>query len=114
MVGQIKMSRVFPPQPRLEARVIGDITYGPDPNGNCPLANTQAPGAIYATGGMDCVTRGGAANCKGILALPALVPPQCTDVSVFVNNAHIAVYDINSPGAVTSLIGRDGLKIAGP
>jgi hypothetical protein len=112
-VGKVKMSRVFPPQPALEALVIGDITYGADPNGNCALANTQALGAIYATADMTCITRQFAANCKGSLALPALIPPECTDVAVFVRNAHIEVYDINAPGNVTSLIGRDGMMISG-
>jgi hypothetical protein len=113
LVGGIKMTRVFPAQPGLEARVIGDITYGRDPDGDCPLADTQALGAVYATAHMDCVTGRGASDCKGKLALPALIPPECTDVGVLVRNAHIAVYDINSPGAVSSLIGRDGLKIKG-
>jgi hypothetical protein len=112
LVGRIKMRRVFPAQPALQARVIGDITYGADPDGDCPLQNTQALGAIYATASLTCITRGGAADCKGDLALPTLLPAACTDVGVLVNNAHIEVYDINAPGSVTSLIGRDGLKIS--
>jgi hypothetical protein len=111
VVGKIKMTRVFPAQPLLQARVIGDITYGSDPDGDCPLANTQAAAAIYATSTMSCVTKKGASNCKGVLALPALFPATCTDVSVLVNNAHILVYDIAAPGTDSSLIGRDGIKI---
>jgi hypothetical protein len=113
-VGRIKMNRVFPAQPALEARVVGDITYGADPDGDCPLANTQALGAVYATSRMTCHTRGAASDCKGTLALPTLLPAGCTDVGVLVNNAHIQVYDINAPGSPTSLIGRDGLKISSP
>ena len=111
VVGKIKMTRVFPVQPLLQARVIGDITYGSDPDGDCPLANTQAAAAIYATSTMSCVAKKGASNCKGIVALPALFPAACTDVSVLVNNAHILVYDIAAPGTDSSLIGRDGIKI---
>ena len=113
-VGRIKMNRVFPAQPALEARVVGDITYGADPDGDCPLANTQALGAVYATSRLACHTRGAASDCKGTLALPTLLPAGCTDVGVLVNNAHIQVYDINAPGSPTSLIGRDGLKISSP
>jgi len=112
-VGRIKMSRVFPAQPALQARVIGDVTYGGDPDGDCPLANSQVLGAVYATSTLACVTKRGAANCKGDLALPSLLPSGCTDVGVLVNNAHVEVYDNNAPGSVSSLIGRDGLKISG-
>jgi hypothetical protein len=112
-VGKIKMTRVFRPQPFLNARVVGDITYGADPDGDCPLANTQVVGAVYATGTMACETKRAAANCKGILALPAFVPGACTDGGVIVTNAHVEVYDINAPGSLSSLIARDGLKIAG-
>jgi hypothetical protein len=111
VVGKIKMMRVFPGQGGLRARVVGDVTYGADPDGDCPLANTQVPGAIYAESGMECVTKRGASNCKGILALPGLFLPQCTDVSVLVNNAHVEVYDLAAPGSVSSLIARDGVKI---
>ena len=112
-IGKIKITRVFPPQPVLEARVVGDVSYGPDPDGDCPLANTQVPGAIYATATLSCVTKRGAANCKGILALPSLFPPTCTDVSVLVTNAHVLVYDTIAAGSSSSLIGRDGIKIRG-
>jgi hypothetical protein len=113
VVGKISVKRVFPPQGGLVARVVGDVSYGPDPDGDCPLANTQVAGAIYAESTMTCATKRGAANCKGILALPGLFLPSCTDVSVLVNNAHVQVYDLAAPGAVSSLIGRDGLKIRG-
>jgi hypothetical protein len=112
VVGTVKMNRVFPAQPLLKAVIVGDVTYGPDPNGNCALANTQALGVTYATADMPCTTRQFASNCKGSLVLPALIPPECTDVGVFVRNAHILVYDINAPGSLSSLIGRDGLKIS--
>jgi hypothetical protein len=111
-VGKITVTRVFPPQPFLEARVVGDVSYGPDPDGDCPLANTQIPGGVYASYRMTCATLGGAANCKGVLAIPALLPPQCTDVGVIVQNAHIEVYDIVAPGTSSSLLARDGVKIA--
>lgn len=113
VIGKIKMVRVYPPQPFLEARIEGTIHYGPDPDGDCPLANTVVPNGTYATGRMDCRTKAGAANCKGLLAIPGLFPSQCTDVAVIVENARINVYDINAPGDVTSLIGRDGVKIIG-
>ena len=112
-VGKIKISRVFRPQPRLVAHVVGDISYGGDPDGDCPLANTQVLGAVYATGTLACETKRGASNCKGILALPAFLPSMCTDVGVVVTNAHIEVYDINAPGSLSSLIARDGVKIKG-
>jgi hypothetical protein len=111
-VGKITVTRVFPPQPFLEARVVGDVNYGPDPDGDCPLANTQIPGGVYASARMTCATLGGAANCKGVLAIPALLPPQCTDVAVIVQNAHIEVYDIVAPGTSSSLLARDGVQIA--
>jgi len=107
------MKRVFRPQPELRAQVVGDIAYGGDPDGDCPLANTQVVGAVYATGTMACETKRGAANCKGLLALPAFVPSACTDVGVIVTNAHVEVYDINAPGSLSSLIARDGLMIRG-
>jgi hypothetical protein len=113
VVGKIQISRVFRPQPALVAKVVGDISYGGDPNGDCPLANTQVLGAVYATSTLSCETKRGASNCKGILALPALIPAKCTDVSVVVTNAHVAVYDIAAPGSPSSLIARDGLKIQG-
>jgi hypothetical protein len=112
-VGKIKISRVFRPQPQLIAHVVGDISYGGDPDGDCPLANTQVLGAVYATGTLACETKRGASNCRGILALPAFLPSMCTDVGVVVTNAHIEVYDINAPGSLSSLIARDGVKIKG-
>jgi hypothetical protein len=113
VVGKVKLTRVFRPQPDLRAQVVGDISYGGDPDGDCPLANTQLLGAIYATGTLDCDTKRAASDCQGILALPTLIPPECTDVGVVVTNAHINVYDNIAPGSLSSLIARDGVKIRG-
>lgn len=116
VIGRIKMTRVFPAQPSLEVRVIGDVNYLSDPDGDCPLANTRTTGVVFATGSaamMDCFVHRGASDCKGEIALPALLAVQCTDVAVLVENVHVEVYDIIAPGAVSSLIARDGMKIAG-
>jgi hypothetical protein len=112
VVGTIKMSRVSPAQPHLEARVIADVSYGPDPDGDCPLAGTQVVGAIYAAGSLACGTRSGAANCKGDLVLPALSARQCTDVTIVAEHVRIEVYDQRAVGVATSLVARDGVKIA--
>lgn len=113
VMGRIKMSRVFPTQPRLEARVIADVSYGRDPDGDCPLAGTQVVDRLFAKSSMECMKRGGASNCKGDLLLPSLSAPQCTDVAVIAEHLRVEVYDIVAVGTTTSLIARDGLKIIG-
>jgi uncharacterized repeat protein (TIGR01451 family) len=115
LVGKVKISRVFPAQATLEARVVADLSYGLDPDGDCPLANTQAIDSVFATSQLGCASRGGASNCQGNLALPALLASQCSDVDLIMENVRFEVYDALAPGSVISLIARDGMKIfAGP
>lgn len=111
LIGEVKISRVFPAQPTLEARVLAELSYGMDPDGDCPLANTQVAAAVVATSQLGCRVSGGASNCQGNFALPTLLAPQCSDVDLIMESVRFEVYDAVAPGSLTSLIARDGLKI---
>jgi hypothetical protein len=110
LVGNVKLVRVFPAQATLYARAIADLSYGPDPDGDCALANTQAPATIVATSQLGCRLIGRASNCKGNFATSSLLPPECSDVHLIMENVRFEVYDAFAPGSVTSLLARDGLK----
>ena len=113
VVGIVTIARVFPAQQQLEARAIADVAYGMDPDGDCPLANTQSIGTVFATGRLSCLPGGGAANCHGNLARSSLTPPECSDVNLTLENVSFEVYDLFAPGSPSSLIARDGTKIFG-
>jgi hypothetical protein len=113
LMGSIKIVRVFPAQTALQGWAIADLFYGPDPNGNCALANTAVPDSIVATAQLNCRTSGRASHCRGNFVASTLLPPECSDVHLTMEGVHFEVYDSFAPGSTTSLLARDGLKVFG-
>ena len=118
-VGRIRMLNVSPPQPfGLDAKVSGLVSFGNDPDSDCPLANTQTLVDPLFTATMTCVTvtSGLASNCKGLLQYPnpsAIPPATCTDVTFIVENVQAEVYEDGSVGDPSALVARNGITVLG-
>ena len=117
-VGKIRMQGVNPPQPNgLQAHLTGLVSYGSDPDSDCPLANTQVLADPLFTAQMTCVTQspGIASNCKGLLQLPfgGNTTPPCSDVTFTIENLQAEVYEDGSVGNPAALIARNGIRVIG-
>ena len=109
-IGTIRLQNVLPPQTNLDAVVSARVSYGPDPNGNCPVANTQVLLNPWATSSLNCSLPGFGflTNCHGDLNLASLVPPQCADVDMIFEDVRTQVYESGLVGVSGGLIARDG------
>lgn len=118
-VGRIRMLGVSPPQPfGLDAQISGLVSFGNDPDSDCPLANSQTSIDPLFTATMTCVTTtdGLFSNCKGLLQYPspsAIPPATCTDVTFVVENVQAEVYEDGSVGDPDGLIARNGIAVVG-
>ena len=114
-IGTIRLQGVLPPQTNLDAVVSARVSYGSDPNGNCPVANTQAVLSPWATSSLTCTVSefGFLANCHGDLNLASLVPVQCSDVDMIFEDVRTQVYEAGLVGVTTGLIARDGHSATG-
>jgi len=109
-IGTISLQGVLPAQTNLDAVVSARVSYGADPNGNCPLANTQTVLNPWATSSLTCIASGFGffTNCRGDLNLAALVPLQCSDVDMVFEDVRTQVYEAGLVGTTAGLIARDG------
>jgi hypothetical protein len=118
-VGRIRMLGVSPPQPfGLDAKISGLVSYGSDPDTDCPLANTQTLIDPLFTATMTCTTTvdGLFSNCKGLLQYPspsAIPPATCTDATFIVEDIQAEVYEDGSVGNPAGLIARNGIAVIG-
>jgi len=76
IVGKVTISRVFPARARLEARLTADLSYGPDPDSDCLLANTQLLGSTVATSTLNCHIGQGTSSCQGTLSFRPCCRPN--------------------------------------
>jgi hypothetical protein len=106
---------VSPPQGGLQAQLSATLSYGPDPNFDCPRANSQVVVSPWATSSLTCLPAGFGffAPCQGELQLTAVTPPECADVDIIVENISAAVYESGFAGDPAHRIARDGLAFGG-
>lgn len=114
-IGQIVLNQVVPPPTTLQAQLAATLSYGTDPNGDCPQAGTQVTVSPWATSTLTCVTPPFSffAACRGDLHVTAVTPAPCTDVDVTVENIAAEVYEGGFLGDPTRRIARDGLLRGG-
>jgi hypothetical protein len=112
-IGRVFLQDVSPPQTQLDARLSALLSYGRDPDGTCPLANTQVTASPWATSSMVCMPASSGVSCRGDLQLTALIASGCTDVDVVVEDVTLEVYESGFAGDPTHLIARDGQTIIG-
>lgn len=114
-IGSVGLQEVTPAQERLDARLSAVLSYGPDPDANCPLAKTQVVATPWATSSMVCLPGFSlfTTGCRGELHLTSLAPPECSDVDVIVEDFSVEVYESGFAGDSTRLIARDGQAIGG-
>jgi len=114
-IGRIALQNVIPPPAGLQAQLSATLSYGADPNGNCPQANTQVTVNPWATSSLTCIPPpfGFYAPCRGDLHVTAITPPECADVDVIVENITAEVYERGFVGDPTRLIARDGVADGG-
>jgi hypothetical protein len=115
-IGQIVLHNVIPPPTGgLQAQITATLSYGADPNGDCPQANSQVTISPWATSTLVCTPPPFSfyAPCRGDLYVTAVTPPQCTDVDVIVENITVEVYERGFVGDPTRRIARDGLVRGG-
>jgi len=114
-IGHTSLQEVIPPQPGLQVRLTATLSYGPDPNGDCPQANTQVVVSPWATSSLVCLPPGFGflTPCRGELFVTAVTPPQCTDVDIIVENISAEVFENGFAGDPTHRIARDGLAVGG-
>ncbi len=111
--GRININGVTPlPVAPLTALVSGSQVYGPDPDADCPLANTQVMG-VFGTSTMTCIPQGPAAKCRGKLFFASATPVQCSDVLRTITDITVEVYDSASVGDPSGLIAVPGMAILG-
>lgn len=112
-IGTVSLQGIIPPRANLSAAMSARVSYGTDPNGNCPLANTQAVLNPWATSSLTCTESSYSffsfyTGCRGDLNLVALVPPECSDVDLIVEDIRTEVFEAGMVGVTASLIARDG------
>jgi hypothetical protein len=114
-IGRVALRAVSPPQTGLQARLSATLSYGPDPNLDCPEANSQVVVNPWATSSLTCIPAGFAfwAPCAGEVRLTSVTAPECADVDVIVENIAAEVYENGFVGDLTHRIARDGLAIGG-
>lgn len=110
-VGNVALHGVIPPPSGLQAQVTATLSYGADPNGDCPEANSQVTVSPWATSTLTCNPPPFSfyAPCRGDLYVSATTTPQCADVDVIVENITVEVYESGFVGDPTRRVGRDGL-----
>jgi hypothetical protein len=115
LVGRVSLRGVIPPQDNLDVVVSAKISYGPDPNANCPLANTQAVVSPWATSTLVCTPSGFGfyTLCRGQLNLVSLVSPVCSDVDIIIEDLRTEVYESGFVGDPGRIIARDGHAVSG-
>ena len=115
LIGRISLGGVIPPVSNLSAVVSARVSYGSDANGDCPLANTQVVANPWATSSMVCEASGFDffTSCAGQLHLAALVPPECADVDIIMENMSTEVYEVGFVGDLARLVARDGHAVPG-
>ena len=115
VIGRVALHAVSPPQTGLQARLSATLSYGPDPNLDCPQANSQVVVNPWATSSLTCIPAGFGfwAPCAGEVQLTAVTPPECGDVDVIVENISAEVYESGFVGDPTHRIARDGLVVGG-
>lgn len=114
-IGRVVLQQVIPPPTGLQARLSATLSYGADPNGNCPQAGSQVTVSPWATSTLTCVPPPFAfyAPCRGDLHIAAVTDPQCADVDVIVENITAEVFESGFVGDPTRRIARDGLARSG-
>jgi hypothetical protein len=114
-IGRVALQEVIPPQGALQAQLTATLSYGPDPNLDCPQANSQVVVSPWATSSFTCIPAGFGffTYCRGELLVTAVTPPECEDVDVIVENISAAVYESGFAGDPAHRIASDGLAVAG-
>jgi len=114
-IGRVVLHEVVPPPKGLQAQLSATLSYGADPNGNCPQANSQVTISPWATSSLTCIPPPFSffAPCKGDLHVTAITAPECTDVNVIVENITAEVYESGFVGDPTRRVALDGLARSG-
>ena len=114
-VGRISLSGVVPPVTNLSAVVSARISYGTDPNGDCPVARTQAVLNPWATSSLSCAPSefDFLTSCSGEIHLTSLVPVECADVDIVIEDLSTDVYESGFVGISDRLVARDGHAVPG-
>ena len=114
-IGRVVLNDVIPPTSGLQAQLSATLSYGADPNGDCPQANSQVTISPWATSTLTCVVPQFSffALCRGDLHVTAVTSPQCVDVDVIVENITVEVYESGFVGDPTRRIALDGLVRGG-
>jgi hypothetical protein len=114
-IGRIVLQEVSPPQTTMQAQLSATLTYGTDPNGDCPQANSQVTVSPWATSSLTCDPPlfEFYAPCRGDLHVTAVTAPQCADVDVVVDNITAEVFEGGFLGDPSRRIALDGLARGG-
>ncbi len=114
-IGRIALQDVIPPPSGLQAQLSATLSYGADPNGNCPLANSQVTVSPWATSSLTCILPpfGFFAPCRGEVHVSAITASECADVDVIVENITAEVFERGFVGDPSHRIARDGVATGG-
>ena len=114
-IGRIALENVIPPPTGLQAELSATLSYGNDPNGDCPQANSQVTVSPWATSSLTCVPPpfGFYAPCRGEVHVTAITSAECADVDVIVESITAEVYERGFVGDPTHRIARDGVATGG-
>jgi hypothetical protein len=102
----------FPPF--LAAQATGRQVFGSDPDGDCPLANTQSTGVFAEATSLACnVSAFNLGRCRGPLSFLTLLDARCTDVRRTIEDIRVEVYEGGFVGDPNRLIATNGVAILG-
>jgi hypothetical protein len=102
---------VFPAM--MEAQVSGRQIWGPDPDSDCPLANTESTG-VFGTSLMTCALSAfNLGRCRGDLFFTSLLDPRCSDVRRTIQDIAVGVYESGFAGDPNHLVATGGITILG-
>jgi hypothetical protein len=102
---------VFPTT--MEAQVSGRQIWGPDPDGDCPQANSESTG-VFGTSLMTCALSAfNLGRCRGDLFFTTLLDPRCSDVRLTIQDIDVGVYEAGFAGDPNRLVATGGIAILG-
>lgn len=117
-IGGVQVNRLQPtglddvPE-TLDVKVSGTIYYGNDLGAPCALANTSASGP-FAEATLTCTVQAdGSGFCKGPLLLIDTTTPECSDVSQFITDVQVEVFEGGFVGTTERKLAVAGIAIQG-
>jgi hypothetical protein len=97
----------------LEARISGRRIFGSDPDGDCPMANTETTGD-FGFSNLECkLSAFNVGRCLGTLVFNGLLPPQCSDVRQTIQDLNVSVYLQGMVGNPAGLLATLGVGVVG-